>query len=252
MSNLWTVVFYGLLTGVVGTATGGLLACFLPKNNKRIISFILEYSAGLMTAIVCFDLLPNAFEYAPLAAVIFGLFIGVALMMISENIMNYDRGKKNIRRDNRTDNRIKMTGIVIALGIAIHNLLEGLAVGSGFEAETNLGITLAIAIMLHDIPEGMSIAVPLRAGGTSRTKAFFLTMATGLPTALGALIGAWAGQLTTFLVSMCLSVAGGAMLYIIFANMLPESKKMYGGRFGSFGSILGIVSGIIITVKLNG
>lgn len=146
---------------------------------------------------------------------------------------------------------VKHTGLAIALGIALHNFPEGLAVGSGYEAKASLGLSLAIAIMLHDIPEGASIAVPLRAGGTSRRFAFFLTFLSGLPMGFGTMAGAWAGRSSKVMIAMCLAIAGGAMLYVIFADMLPESKRMYSGRFGSLGSILGMISGIIISVQLK-
>lgn len=244
MKNLWVVTLYGMIAGVGGTAAGGLLACLMPKNNKYVISFILEYSAGFMIAVVCFDLLPNAFVYAPIASVLLGLISGMAIMVLSESLIKYGNKKQGEIRS------IKNTGIAIALGVAIHNFPEGLAVGSGFEAEMKLGISLAVAIMLHDIPEGISIAVPLRAGGSSRIKAFLLTLASGLPMGLGALIGAWAGQISTVLISLCLSWAGGAMLYVIFADMIPESKRIYSGRIGSLGCILGMISGFIISVQL--
>jgi ZIP family zinc transporter len=68
---------------------------------------------------------------------------------------------------------------------------------------------------------------------------------------LGALFGAWAGRISAVFIAICLAVAGGAMLYVIFADMIPESKRTYSGRFGSVGSILGIISGIIVSVQLN-
>lgn len=244
MSDLWTVTIYGLTAGTVGTAAGGFLGCFVPQANPRINSFILEYSAGLMVAVVCFDLLPNAFEFASLTIVLLGLMLGVAIMVFSDDLIASQKGQKNI-------SRVKHTGLSIAIGIALHNFPEGLAVGSGYEARASLGLSLAIAIMLHDIPEGASITVPLRAGGAKRSHAFLLSFFAGLPMGFGALIGALAGRSSKTMIAVCLSIAGGAMLYLIFADMLPESKRMYSGRFGSLGSILGMISGIILSVKLN-
>lgn len=244
MSDIWTVTIYGFIAGTVGTGAGGFLGCFVPETNRRINSFILEYSAGLMVAVVCFDLLPNAFEYASLTIVLLGLMFGVAIMVLSDELIESQKFPQNI-------NSVKHTGLSIAMGIALHNFPEGLAVGSGFEAKTSLGLSLAIAIMLHDIPEGASITVPLRAGGTKRFHAFLLSFFAGLPMGLGAMAGAFAGRSSKTMIAVCLSIAGGAMLYIIFADMLPESKRMYSGRFGSLGSILGMISGIIISVKLK-
>lgn len=245
MNHVLTAAMYGLIAGVFGTSAGGLLACVLSNKNKRLLSFILEYSGGLMMAIVCFDLLPSAFEFASLFTVIGGIVIGVLLMILSEGLMKDNGSRKNMKTS------IRSTGLAIAFGVAIHNFPEGLAVGSGFEAEMKLGISLAIAIMLHDIPEGVSIAMPLRAGGISRMRALLLTMATGLPMGVGALLGAWIGSVSPFFITICLATAGGAMLYVIFADMIPESKRMYAGRLGSLGSILGMISGIIISVQLN-
>ena len=244
MSDLWTVTIYGFIAGTVGTAAGGFLGCFISKTNRRINSFILEYSAGLMIAIVCFDLLPSAFEFSSLPCVLFGLLFGVAIMVLSDIFIDFHQYPKAV-------SSVRHTGLSIALGIALHNFPEGLAVGSGYEAKASLGISLAIAIMLHDIPEGASIAVPLRAGGSSRQFAFFLTFISGLPMGFGAMAGAWAGRSSKVMIAMCLAIAGGAMLYVIFADMLPESKRMYSGRLGSLGSILGMISGIIISVQLK-
>ncbi len=79
-------------------------------------------------------------------------------------------------------------------------------------------------------------------------KAFLLTLASGFPMGLGALFGAWAGQISTVLISLCMSFARGAMLYVIYADMIPESKRMYSGRLDSLGCIMRIISGIIISV----
>jgi len=249
MKDLWTASFFGLLAGFIGTGAGGVAAYFIPDRNKRVVSFILEYSGGLMMAVVCFDLLPGAFEYASLGMVIAGVLGGVMLMILSEAIVN--RGRRRAPENGGQSGGIRGTGLLIALGVAIHNFPEGLAVGSGFEAEAKLGLALALAIMLHDVPEGISIAVPLRAGGTGRLSAFLLTIASGLPTGLGALIGAWVGRISAVFIAICLSFAGGAMLYVIFAEMIPESKRTYGGRFGSIGSILGIISGFVVSVQLS-
>lgn len=236
--NIWLAGWYGIVSGVVGTGAGGFLACFLPSDNKRIISFILEYSAGLMLSIVCFDLLPNALKFTTLAAVLIGIVIGICFMMISDNVISISRVDTT-----------KSTGLIVCLGIAIHNFLEGMAVGSGFKADNTLGFALVIAILLHDIPEGMSIVIPLRSGGMNRIRALSLSLLAGLPMGAGSMFGLWVGDISVYYIAVSLAVAGGAMLYIVFANMLPESKHMYKGRANSIGSLLGLITGLIIAFK---
>jgi ZIP family zinc transporter len=110
-------------------------------------------------------------------------------MILSESIS----GDKIREEHGETKSNIRNTGMAVALGIAIHNFLEGIAEGSGYKAEHTLGISLAVAILLHDVPEGMSVAIPLRAGGMKRFKAFIYALASGLPMGLGSMFGVWAG-----------------------------------------------------------
>ncbi len=65
------------------------------------------------------------------------------------------------------------TGFLIFLGIALHNLPEGLAIGAGFESSPEAGIYIAMAIGLHNIPEGLAIAGPLKSAGASNLKILF-------------------------------------------------------------------------------
>ena len=76
---------------------------------------------------------------------------------------------------NYKGNSLLKTGIIVGIGLALHNFPEGLAIGSGFGASFKLGISLAVAIALHDIPEGISMALPMKSGGMSKTKAIILT-----------------------------------------------------------------------------
>lgn len=238
--NIASITLYGFISGIVGTAAGGFIALFLPQDNKRLISFLLEFSAGLMLSVSCFDLLPSAFSYAGLTTVLLGVVLGAVSMIAAQSLTDCVI----------KDNGIRATGIAIAIGVSLHNLPEGLAVGSGFEASISLGLTLALTIMLHDIPEGMSIVVPLRAGGLNKKKAFIYTALSGLPMAVGAYFGAKAGQVSASLISCCLALAAGAMLYVVLAEMIPESKRLYFGRLGSIGCIVGFIIGIIVTKVL--
>ena len=233
--DLMRIGVYGLITGVAGTAAGGFIALFLPEGNDKVIRFVLEYAAGLMLAVACFDLLPGAFAFAGLPVVLLGLILGVAAMIAAEALSRRAFGGSGL----------KETGTAIGIGVALHNLPEGLAIGSGFEASLTLGLSLALAILLHDIPEGLSIAVPLRSGGTGRLRALLMTALAGLPMGLGALIGAAAGQVSPVMISVCLSLASGAMLYVVLSDMLPQSHRLLVGRFSSLACILGFMTGLV-------
>ena len=239
MENLGIISFYGLIFGIVGTSLGGFLGAFLKLSSDKYLCFILEFAAGLMTAIICFDLIPESLNIIGISYCIIGIFIGILSMIYCNKIIsNYNF------LSNRISNSMFETGIIIAIGLAIHNFPEGLAIGAGFESSNTLGLKLAIAIALHDIPEGISIALPLKVSGSSKSKAILITTISGLTTGLGAFFGVIIGNISKTLIGLSLSFAAGCMLYIVACELIPESKKRYSGRFASLGNMFGLIIGL--------
>ncbi len=244
MGYLIEVALIGLVSGIIGTGTGGLMAFFIKNISRRILGFILEFSAGLMTAVVCFELLPEAFDIGGTALTLSGFAAGVAIIILTENYLE----KQGFFRKKYGDTNLLRAGIITAIGIALHNFPEGFAVGSGFQASVSLGVTLTGVIAIHDIPEGIAMALPMRAGGFSRLKAFLLTVLSGVPMGFGALLGAILGEISGQFTAACLGFAGGAMIYIVCGELIPASKKLYAGRLPSLGNVAGIICGIIISM----
>lgn len=149
------------------------------------------------------------------------------------------------KKKTTTTNSLLKTGIIVSIGLALHNFPEGLAIGSGFGASLKLGYSLALAILLHDIPEGVSMAVPMKNGGMKRTKVIFYVILSGVTTGIGAFFGALVGTISQEIIAICLSFAAGAMLYIVSGELIPESNKLYRGRIASIGNILGFILGIL-------
>lgn len=146
--DIGIISFYGLVFGILGTSLGGFIGAFLNIKSNKFLSFILEFAAGLMTAIVCFDLIPEALKIVSITKCILGIFIGIICMIFCDDIVN-----SKYKTKKQSENNLLKTGIIIAIGLAIHNFPEGLAIGAGFESSNTLGFKLAIAIALHDIPE---------------------------------------------------------------------------------------------------
>lgn len=104
--------------------------------------------------------------------------------------------KFSTNRKFKDNNSLLKTGIIVSIGLAIHNFPEGLAIGSGFEASLKLGLSLAVAICLHDIPEGISMAVPMKNGGMKKSKVIFYVILSGITTGIGAFFGAIIGSIS--------------------------------------------------------
>ena len=247
MENLGIISFYGLIFGIVGTTLGGFIGAFLKLSSDKYLCFILEFAAGLMTAIICFDLIPESLNIIGISACIIGIFIGILSMIYCNKLVNNYSIKYNSNLS-YSKNSMFQTGIIIAIGLAIHNFPEGLAIGAGFESSNTLGLKLAIAIALHDIPEGISIALPLKVSGSTKTKSILVTTISGLTTGVGAFFGVIIGNISESLIGLSLAFAAGCMLYIVACELIPESKKRYSGRFASLGNMLGLIMGLFTKV----
>jgi ZIP family zinc transporter len=243
MEHLVKITLFGMVSGIIGTGIGGFIAFFIGSATNRFLGFILEFSAGIMISVVCFELIPEAFVLGGVLPAFIGIILGVVAILLIEEFIN----KTNLSVGRYTNNKMLRAGILMAVGIALHNFPEGFAVGSAFKASETLGITITSVIIIHDIPEGIAMAVPMRIGGLSKIKSFVFTLLSGVPMGIGALLGAVLGNVSKEMISVCLGFAGGAMLYIVLGEMIPESKRIYLGRLSSIGNIIGIICGIIIS-----
>ena len=107
---------------------------------------------------------------------------------------------------------------------------------------------MAVVIGLHNIPEGMAITVPLVSGGMGRFRAAGLAAAAGAPTILGAALGYGLGMLGPVWLALALSFAAGAMLYVVFGELLPESTALWQSEASALAAVAGILTGLCITV----
>ena len=136
-------------------------------------------------------------------------------------------------------------GMSIAVGIGLHNLSEGLAIGSSAKSgDTQLALLLVIGFALHNSTEGFGIVGPLAAGGVRPSWAFLAVagLVAGGPTFLGTLVGY--GFQNTYLSVAFLAVAGGAILYVV-AELLNTGRKMGAWSMTVWGVLAGIVIGAI-------
>lgn len=244
MGHLGEVLLVTAAAGVGGTGMGGLIACFLRRDSSRMVSLLLSFAAGVMTAVVCFDLLADA--GAPESGRLWLTALGILLGCGATGALNQRIGRR------RTGGGLFLAGVVMAAAIALHNVPEGMVIGASFArravrpAAARGALMMAAVIGLHNIPEGMAVAVPLISGGMDRFRAAAAAALTGAPTVLGALLGFSLGTLGPASLTLALSFAAGAMLYVVFGELLPESSLLWRGRAPALAAVLGIITGMVI------
>lgn len=141
-------------------------------------------------------------------------------------------------------------GLVLAAAVALHNMPVGMAIGATFAGDAasagHGGVLAALIIGLHNLPEGMSIAAPLLSGGSRPAGAIAVAAASGIPTILGALLGYSVGAMSPGLLSVSLSFAAGAMLYVVFGELLPESEDLWRHKLSGLSTLLGLLLGLAL------
>ncbi|MFO8111854.1 MAG: ZIP family metal transporter [Desulfosalsimonadaceae bacterium] len=244
---------YSLLAGL-SMALGALVVLCFGSPGKRVLSLILGFAAGIMLAISAFDLIPGAIASGSLSHAIAGFLLGAAMMYVLDLVIPHahmtgdlDGPVKAVDAHEIHAKKILRTGYLIFLGMALHNIPEGLAIGAGLQSSPALGLTIAIAIGLHNVPEGMATAGPLRAGGLTGGKVLLLTTLAGLMTPVGALLGLVAFGISGALVATGMAVAAGAMIYIASDELIPQSHA-YHSHMANFG----ILGGFLVGFALSG
>lgn len=244
------ILVFSALAGVCGTGLGGIIASLLGRRSEKMTGGLLAFAAGVMLSVVCFGLVPEANEHVRIGIVVCGLIIGIFVIMIINKIVDAAitaRNKTKSMPKSQGNASMLRSGILMLIAIGLHNIPEGVAIGAGGSHNMELGILLSVMIALHNIPEGMAIAAPLVAGGLNRGKVIFMTAMSGAPTFIGGLLGVWLGNISAVATSISLSAAGGAMLYVVFSELIPQAYELSEGRIATMVSLLGVLVGMAIS-----
>ncbi len=125
MSEILKTTLLGLFFGTFGTTLGGIIGVIIKKNSNKFLSFILSFASGLMMAVICFDLIPEALGISNLSNIVIGIILGIVGMIFCDLLVEK---KFNNNKFSGNKNNLLKTGIVVSIGLAIHNFPEGLAI----------------------------------------------------------------------------------------------------------------------------
>ena len=281
MNSMWLLIGITALAGVGGTGLGGAVACLFRKDSDRTVSLLLSFAAGVMTAVVCFDLLTEALQaergtnniWLVVSEIMTGYAVIALLNALIDKATNHEVAHIDEDHPRTADSLEELThanhlqehmegrqprsglflaGMVMAAAIALHNVPEGMVIGASFARSVDEilsnrgGLVMAVIIGLHNIPEGMAVAVPLISGGMSKWRSVGITAVSGAPTILGAVMGFLIGTISPTALVLSLSFASGAMLYVVFGELLPESILMWRSKLPAAMVVLGMLTGLII------
>ena len=229
-------VILGVLIPFIGTIIGALLVFFMKKEiNKKVEIIIYGFAAGVMMAALIWSLIIPAIESASIVPVIIGLILGVGIFYLIDLFVN----KKNEKLNN------------LMVAVTLHNIPEGMAVGVAFASYLAGGLSLAaayalaIGIAIQNFPEGSVVSFPLLKKGFSKRKAFMYGFISAVFELLGTLITLLFTNIVIVILPYMLSIAAGAMMYVIVVELIPESDDR------SKLNIVGFLVGFIIMMLLD-
>jgi len=258
------IIFMSFLAGVIGMGIGGLITALLGNRTERMTSIFLSFAGGVMISIVFLELIPESIELANLAVAIVGIVIGAVMVLVLNNIMDRFSNAGNGSKLHETfaeffhssgvitrKTNMLRSGMIMIFAIGLHNIPEGLAMGVAGDYDAGLGVALAVIIGLHNIPEGMAVSAPLMSGGLSKPKSVIITLLAGATTVVGAVAGVLIGGISDIAVALSFSVAGGAMLYVVVGEILPQSIVLSNDRVPTIFALAGIVVGMLFIAGLT-
>lgn len=204
-----------------GTLLGASLALLL-LPSRQAMPFLFGIAAGVMSSMVALELLPTAGTLGTPGSTFLGCFSGITLLFLIDLLLTrYPLAYQEFRR----------LGWLLFIAIALHDFPEGVALGSGGATKADLGILLSLTLGIHNIPEGIINAAPLRYSGLSAKSLLLLNLLLSLVTPLGTFFGLLLARWAPYLVPGLLALAAGAMLYVVFKELLPRCAGK-GGRAG--------------------
>ncbi len=224
----------GLSTGI-----GGLIGILVKKPGHRFMGFTLGFSAGVMIHVSFVELLRQSIDSIGFLPAHLAFFVGMAGIFVIDLLVPHDY----IGQHDHTEKQGKLmrTGVLVALGMAIHNFPEGLATFAGSMMNAKLGISIAAAIAVHNIPEGMAVAAPIYAATGNRKKAFTWSLLSGMSEPVGAALAALVlfPFLTEGMLGVFLAFVAGIMVAISLDELVPAAKSFDTEHAPILGVILG-------------
>jgi len=237
MKNLLLIVFLIFVGQTLGSIVG-----LIKKPKKEVLYGSLAFAASMMLGISFFQLIPESLKISSIFLVITFFILGALIMWIVDRILPHI----NPELMKKEKPSVKKSVIMLVIGIALHNIPEGLAIGVGFALSYELGIMIAIGI------ENIATIVPLYSVTKNRVKSFNILVTTVLFEVFGFILGyCFLKEASLKLLGASLALAAGFMTYISVEELIPAAQIKKYPKIGTISLILGLLC-VLITNFLSG
>ncbi len=222
MATVWTYTLASVILVSIVSLIGVITLAVTAARIKKVLLYLISFSAGALFGDVFFHLLPEAAEEAGGFTIRLSLYVlsGIVLLFIVEKIIRWRHC--HVHMDAPHHHPFAWMNLI---GDGIHNFIDGIIIGASYLASVPIGIATTLAVVLHEIPQELGDFGVLLHGGFSRTKALFFNFLTALTAVLGAIVALLLSTTTEHLTSFMIPFAAGSFLYIAGSDLIPELHK---------------------------
>jgi zinc transporter ZupT len=246
-STIWQVFWVALLTDLA-CGLGAVPFAFTKQLSHRWQGLSYAFAGGMMISAATFSLAAQGIEHGGAAwEIVVGLLAGAAFFWwTSDRLHNKEWTIEDLSVE---DSR---KSVLLILTMTVHSIPEGLAIGVGYATgQLKFGLLLALAIGVHNIPEGIAVSLPLKAKGVSTWKCAWYAVLTSLPQPVFAVPAFLFFSAFKPLLPVGLGFAGGAMIYLVIAEMIPECSVLCTKNETAWGFMLGLVMMLLFTAGIG-
>lgn len=258
-----TTLLAGLLIPLSGTVLGAATVLLLRKEiGNHTQKTLLGFASGVMVAASVWSLLIPSMEMASamgnwrIVPTTIGFLAGMAFLLLIDYITPHLHIGENSPEGPKS--HLSRTSM-LTLAVTIHNLPEGMAVGTVIAGalapdsgiSTASAVALAVGIAIQNIPEGAIISMPMRMVGNSRMRSFAIGGLSGVVEPVGALLVIALAHIITPAMPYLLAFAAGAMLYVVIEELIPEASSGEHSNMSTVGFALGFALMMVLDVVMG-
>ncbi len=253
MSSLVTIALIAALGPILGSLIG-----VLRKPSDPFMYNLLSFAAGVMLSVSFLQLIPESIKLSSQLACLLGVVCGSLVMYAADRALPHIHPGLCAPEDPNdvqghaapahNGSRLQRTAAFLLVGISIHNIPEGMAIGIAALLEPRVSLTISIAIALQKIPEGICTSAPYYYATGKRGRAFCLSSLTAVPVLIGFFaMRALSRAISPWLVGVIMAATAGLMVYISADELIPASA----GKTSDHSVIFSLIAGVAVVIGLR-
>lgn len=238
MGTLALIVVFTALGGLLSVLFAGIFLLLPDGPRARVLPHLVSFATGTLLGAALLALLPHAMETAGADGahgVGLALAAGIGVFFVLEKLVLWRHSHSEEYADHGAhhhhhEHREQASAMLVLVGDAIHNALDGVLIAAAFLTDVRLGIVTSVAVMAHEIPQEVGDFAVLLHSGMSRARALFLNLATSLTSVIGGLIAYFALGSAMELLPYAIAVAAACFLYVAVADLIPGLHRRVSPR----------------------